>query len=75
MSKQLERVARYINNYAVPKKLGRVIYSRSGNTKATIKLIKDAGLTPIPLSEYREMQRKQDGREKFKLLFPLQLNS
>ena len=57
----LESVQYYIKHTALPGKTGRMIYNTTN--KAVIKAIRDAGLTPIPLSEYRKVQAKQDGRE------------
>ena len=58
--KQLESVKHYIKHTALPNKLGRVIYKTE--SKAVIKAIRDAGLTPIPLSEYRKVQARMENR-------------
>ena len=58
--KQLDAVKHYLKHTAIPNKLGRVIYNTTN--KKVINAIRDAGLTPIPLREYRKLQAAQAGR-------------
>ena len=58
------KVENYIKTHALPKKLGRVMYTPNmSGSKDIVKLIRNHGLTPIPIRIYREMQAKEDNRQ------------
>ncbi len=60
-SKAYQQTAYYIENHAIPKKLGRVVYDcRGSQSKYIIELIKSHGLTPIPLATYIRLNVKKE---------------